>query len=219
MVGQELVNRVRYLLRDVESDTVQGKFWEDNIILHILNESQWVFINHASRENPALLTSLHTATPYQTYTPGVDITLPPEYFHYASAQVGDDDQRLRPAKVYLGGSGIAVLTTKTDSVIIWKDIVYFVNKGQLGGGKLFYYRYPNRIVLMDFEPSFYDDVYNNLLVRHTVAILGMKETQTQRDFKNRQAQLKDMLIRPGTIAGYYEDKDREYGQTQKNKGG
>mgnify|MGYP006967013289 CR=1 FL=1 len=200
------------MLRDVESDTVKGTFWTDGIILKMLNETQLVFINHASRENPVLLDSLYQSTAYLPYTPGQDILLPGTYFHYASAEVGPDEDNLEFARTYLGGSGVAVLTTKINTCFIYRNIIYFVNNGVRSGGILHYYKYPSVISIADFEPSFYDDVYDALIVRHTTAVLGMKEVQSQRDYKNRQAQLRNMLIRPGVIQKYVDDKDRVNGE-------
>ena len=88
---------------------------------------------------------------------------------------------------------------------------------------LIYYCYPSYIGLtslgdastrpdfatIDFTPDFYD-----IILRHAAVLLGMKETQTQRDFKKRQEELLSISLIPRRLTHLVRDLDNNIPRQQ-----
>jgi hypothetical protein len=188
MNGDVLAQRLREILHDKETATDKGTFWDDRQLRLALNAAQDVIINRLlNNKQYSNLLGLATQTTY-----GRNTVVPWDYLHYMSGQVGDTEQTLKLARVYLGATGDAYINVNHYAVCIIGNAMMFVNKGErISSGILYYYKRPSFIGLTsmgddsrsDFNTiDFAFDIYD-MIVQHSAQILGMKETQTQREFK------------------------------------
>lgn len=208
MNGDGLIVRVRRLLRDEQSPSSQGEFWDDKQIVLALNASQDLFANYClNNKSINYLQGLST----QTYF-GPSGAVPSDYLHYISATVGDVDSNLELSRIYTGGECIPYLYNKkiTATFILGNQLLYY-HKGQQTSGNLHYYKYPSYIgatslgdqsrtdfAVIDFPPFIYYDVITN----QAVQLLGMKEIQTQRDFKKRKRLKLQEMLQPSNHDNY-----------------
>ena len=219
--------RIRDILRDNITRTEQGVFWPDTDIRLALNASQDAVVNFCLRNQLELpLVGLLQTAVYNAPTQQMIDTqtgyqpLPANYMHYASAYVPDPDTELintrYPAKIYMGADaecyrnaihvGVSIDNNNIKAVFMNNPNSQFV---------LMYYCYPSYIGLnslgdatrpdfgtIDFTPDFYD-----IILRHAAVLLGMKETQTQRDFKKRQEELLSISLIPRRLLHLVKDID------------
>jgi len=121
--------------------------------------------------------------------------------HYASAKITDNSNVEKTARVYLGGTGISYLTAAHEFMTIINTEVWMGFRDVVGAyapattGKLYYYKRPTQIIKGTFDNSFPDTIYYNEIVKLGTALLGMKETQTQREHKFFKTSQKDYGIR------------------------
>ena len=135
---------------------------------------------------------------------------PHRYIHYASASIVGESNRL--ARIYLGNEGHTYRNVNHDFCYIENNIVSFFSRGTIATGILYYYRYPSRIELtsvqgtpntnIDFPMEYYD-----IIALHASMILGLKETQTQRDIKNKQQVKAKVLMTPSELIHRIADVD------------
>lgn len=227
--------RIRDILRDNPNITEQGVFWSDAEIRLALNASQDAVVNFCLRNeltypllglvrtvayNAPTQAQINTQTGYQS--------LPNNYMHFASAYIPDSDTELMnlryPAKMYLGADaeeyrnaihvGVSIMNNNIKAVFMNNPNSQFV---------LIYYCYPSYIGLtslgdastrpdfatIDFTPDFYD-----IILRHAAVLLGMKETQTQRDFKKRQEELLSISLIPRRLTHLVRDLDNNIPRQQ-----
>ena len=231
MNGDAMAARIRDILRDNPNTTEQGVFWQDAEIRLALNASQDAIVNFCFRnqiECPLvglLRTAVYTApSQAQIDTQTGYQSLPADYCHYASAYIPDEDSELintrYPAKLYLGADAEAYRNSIHVGVNISNNNIkaVFMNNPN-SQFVLMYYCYPSYIDLtslttlvgvsprpdfltVDFTPDFYD-----IILRHAAVLLGMKETQTQRDFKKRQEELLSISLIPRRLTHLVKDID------------
>jgi hypothetical protein len=188
MQAEALITRARLYLRDVTSASIQGEFYSDNEIELSLNVSQNMFVNYCiETEKRYLLNSLIRNTGFSTGAVTLS-SLQDSYLHYLSARVGSIDQLARMAQIYLGGTGWGFIYTDHRACIIINDTCTFYEDRQSTNGILYYYKVPVSITsdtsaadypIQDFSLF----TYTNIITKHACTMLGMKEIQSQREFK------------------------------------
>jgi len=191
MLGTELLTRMRRILRDVETDTVKGEFWHDAELMFALNAAQSLYVNYCIRKKDEeslsglLESNIYTASPSQ---------LPDDYLHYSSAQVGTYPN-LKVSKLYLGGNACPYLNVSHTATFILGDNIYFWNSDYYDAGILYYYKQPSAITVQPVSlQDFPEFIYKDVILNRAVFLIGMKETQTQREFKK----MKEEKIRTAT---------------------
>lgn len=233
MNGDGLAVRVREILRDVQTIVHQGEFWSDREIRLALNQSQAQFINIALRlKLDYLLAGLHSTTGYVTpVTDATDpnylggwIALPNDYLHYVSGMVGYEDN-LFLARLYLGATAEVYRNTQQAGIFIINNLYRGILRNDVETGVVLnYFRQPYYIGLTsmgdnpavtpvtgrtDFLLQDFDDyVYNDIIVGHAAVILGMKETQTQREFKIKKQIFSHYSIFPKRLISLLNDVER-----------
>ena len=209
MVGTQLIARVRRLLKDVEDDTHKGEFWDDREVLLALNASQDVLINICLKNNYGNILHGLIKNTGNIATGG----LPADYCHVINGMVGANAGSQRMARVYIGGECEVYRCAKSDAVLINGVNIYFINSGVQGRGMLTYYKYPSKIDnaaglgtdLNDID--FEEWVYNDLITIHAAVLLGMKEVQTQREFKMEKRMGQDISVQPDVWVTYPKNRD------------
>lgn len=201
MNGDLLIERVRDILQDKESATVLGEFYHDLEIVLSLNAAQDFIVNFCVRTQfHYYLNGLIKTTAYLTSP----TTLPSDYLHGISAISGAEIS-LHPARLYIGGLGYTYMGVDHNSCIILNNQLYFLEGGVHSGGKLIYYKKPSYIgatslgldVAADFnDKDFYDFIYNDIFVQNACVLLGLKEPQTQREYKKIKKVMKELLTQP-----------------------
>ena len=204
MTGNEAIAYVRDILKDNESLTKHGQFWDNKTIGIFLNVAQNCFIHSALSGN--LYSLLDTLIETKEFDE-IDLnTLDKKYLHYVSAIITGNPTRL--VRLYTGNEAIAYKYCKHDCCIIYNNIATFYKKGVKSQGKLYYYRYPKKIIADDNPMmDFVDDIYRGCICKHAATLLGMKETNNQRDYKNsRQDKLYTKLV-PAELVHKFGDID------------
>ena len=205
MTGSELIFKVRKILRDQEDPWLKGEFWSDEEILLCLNAAQDNLVNYCLVSgNGYLLNGLTSATQHESITSIPVTTVPIDYLHYISGQVGEDPSSLKTAKVYLGGDAIPFrYSNYNNAVVIINDQLLFIDNGVIGKGVLHYYRRPSSIVKTAFQDSFDRYVYTDIIANNASVIAGMKEIQTQRDYKKLKRVMKAVSYTHLTLPTIY----------------
>lgn len=199
MNGNNLIQRVRLLLRDVGYDnnnavtsnytsTIAGRYWQDYEILLALNAAQDYYVDaFLSVKDKEALSFLVVRGTYQPnwnldlQTPNL---LPADYLYYVNGTVGPIDG-LRIARIYCGADCLAYMNVRHDAIFIYNKGVIYSYGGRLNqGGVLNYYKKPSVIIDGTIENSFSDIIYYDNIVRYASVILGTKEISNQRDYKN-----------------------------------
>lgn len=210
MIGQNLITRVRRILRDEGENTLsvsintlnstQGQFWSDYEILTALNVSQDFLLNKAllskdyERLSMLVLRDVYFAMPPNPSIPL--IPLPDNYLHYIDGRTGTP-QLNHLARIYIGSDAMSFLEVKHDAIYIIGNTIGMNFMGNWNiGGYLNYYRRPNKIIAGFFEESFLPRVYTDDIVRYASTILGTKEIHTQRDYKNYKTVTDGVKIKP-----------------------
>lgn len=205
MNGDNMAARVRRLLRDVSTVTEQGEFWEDAEISVALNAAQMMYVNFALRSKQ--LYNLGGLFVSSGYIPSG--TLPVNYLHYSSGLVGPDQNTLRLAMIYVGGMAeVYRFNSRQQAILIVGSQISFMDAGIQRSGILNYYKYPSYIgltsrgenVRADFaEVDFAGTIYDDIIALWAAKILGMKEPQTQREFKRHKRVLYELSQYPPII--------------------
>jgi hypothetical protein len=222
MNGDALISTARRILRDEESSTQQGLEWSDREIILALNAAQHVFINFCIRNRhyyllAPLLTESRLFNPATDGDPidlgtHVQFTEKP-FLHYSSAYVGAQQ---RIARFYYGGELDSMLHVNHSFSGLIKDSLYFRDGGAVSEGVLNYYKKPSYIgatslgdnARADFTVKDFDDfIYTDIIVNHACVLLGIKEVQTQREFKKENKTISNMALYPSGIANYISDSE------------
>lgn len=129
------------------------------------------------------------------------------------------------AKVYIGGEAFYYYYVNQNACFIFANNITFRNYSytNLGSvipltlppnqridGVLYYYHYPAIIIGNRFDPSFPDWIYENVFVDYAILLLGMKETQSQREFKMKKRLVRELSMQPEKFANFVEERDRMY---------
>ena len=211
MNGDNLALKIRDILKDTPSMVQQGTFWSDWEIYLALNAAQESFLNSCiiHKLHNCLNTLIAQTIPATTIDLSL-ITNPNRYMHYVSANIVGEPNRL--ARIYLGNEGHVFRNVDHDFCYIENNIASFFSRGIATNGILYYYRYPSRIELtsvqgtpntnIDFPAEYYD-----IIALHASVILGLKETQTQRDIKNKQQVKAKVLMTPSDLIHRIADVD------------
>lgn len=144
-----------------------GVFWSDELILAVLNASQWSVVRLlAARDRSFLLSKL------LTYTEGN--TIPDNYAFAVAGQITVAG-RLRRARLTIGGTGVVMSGVPHAAVSVEGTAIRYVG----GAGRLWYFKKPGIFTTdsasadyarVDFDRRVYDAIEN-----HAAAILGMKD--------------------------------------------
>lgn len=209
MTGSELIFKIRKILKDQEDSWVKGEFWSDEEILLCLNAAQDNFVNYCLlSDNGYLLNGLVSATLHEAVTSIPVTTVPSNYLHYISGQIGEDPLSLKTAKVYLGGDGIPFRYSNYNSgVIIINNQLMFIDNGVVGKGVLYYYKRPSVITKTSFQDSFDKYVYMDIIANNAAVIAGIKEIQTQRDYKKSKRVMQELMSNPVKYANYISNNE------------
>jgi hypothetical protein len=200
-------------LRDVTTVTDQGEFWEDREISVALNSAQMLFVNLCLRMDlKNHLSGLMATTGFI----GSGF-LPANYLHYSTGMVGPASDALRLAMIYVGGlAEVYRFNTRQQAIMIVGNELSFMDAGVQSSGQLWYYAYPSYIgltalgdiVRADFtQVDFAANIYNDIITRWAAKIMGMKEPQTQREFKKHKRVMYEMAQYPLTTDNYIFGKD------------
>ena len=221
MNGDNLALKIRDILRDTQSMVQQGSFWSNWEIYLALNAAQECFINTCLTHK--LKNCLNTLITQTTPAASVNLSLltnPNRYLHYVSANIVGEPNRL--ARIYLGNEGHVFRNVQHDFCYIENNIVTFFSRIAPVTGILYYYRYPSKIELtsvqgtpntaIDFPMEYYD-----IIALHASMILGLKETQTQRDIKNKQQIKAKVLMTPQELIHRIADVDMMVFPSNKGK--
>ena len=230
MNGDSLVIRVREILRDVVSNVHQGEFWSDLEIKLALNAAQAVFVNTCLRLRlhyllSGLMTSVQVPaitvpTPLPRPNPNRWRLLPVDYMHYVSGvtQLDPDGTMLRLARIYLGASSHIYKTAAQDAIFIHDGrMTAIAGSDPYTAFVLHYFRQPAQIGLTslgdDTQPwfpiiEFSSHVYDDIIAGHASVLLGMKETQTQREFKNFKNIFSQYTIFPKRLLNFITDVEK-----------
>jgi hypothetical protein len=204
--GADLIERVRRVLKDSESDTIKGEFWSDDEITLCLNEAQNAFINFCLKNNLLyFLTGLSTLSIQNTNT-----TLPTNYLHIWSSKVSTGDGVFKIAKIYNGGDSYNFIWVKHVAASVIKDKIYFTFMANTTTtqGKMYYFRYPTPILKNAiFVSDFADYIYYDIICEHAAVMASIKGIQTQRDFKKNKRYLQEIVLYPTNIANYIQNMD------------
>lgn len=216
MTGNELRLRIRRHLRDVETATEQGEFWSDEELLNVVNHVQHHIVDKAIESK--VQDVLYNLMAYGDF-PAAQFgnhQLPTDYVHYASAQAEQAGQYY-PCSIYLGGRVILFNNTRNAKCTIFNDELNFLYDGSGVAGRLYYYRKPDDITFNDNElNTFGDEIYRNLIYLASTVLLGMKETQTQREFKTKQRELREWLFGTDYLPSYLISEDRHLTRLPRN---
>lgn len=172
MTGRKAIEYIRKALRDSETSYRKGTFWSDEEIVFFLNRSQdWLFqmaIKSRARTYTSRLVSVINGNG--------SVGLPGDYAHYVTAVIDDT-----PATLYIGADAVALGNTSHRRAMILGDTVYF-REGRVGAqGDLYYIKYPSPIEDSTDEMEDFDETGYNIIIEHTVALLGVKEGLKDRE--------------------------------------
>ena len=217
MNGDNLVTRIRAVLRDKETAIKKGEFWSDYEIRLAMNAAQEIFVNYCiMAKHEYLIDSLFTRL-NNTAPTNNPVALPSDYLHYISGFVrADADEIMETCQIHIGADADKYLWTRHNAIDIIQDNVYFIRDGVYARGVMFYYKRPSFIGLTslgdntrpDFNTTDFDDyVYNDIIVLHASSILGLKEIQTTRDYKEFREYIANLAIYPQHIENYVEQLD------------
>lgn len=214
MQADALITRVRLFLKDITSDSIKGEFWSDDEIELSLNVSQDIYVNYCIANDKQYL--LNTLIRNSGFTTGaLDLTsLQDSYLHYMSAQIGGTAGTVKMAQIYLGGTGWGFLNADHLAAVIIRNTCTFYENRLSSNGVLYYYKVPAVITtdtndaeyaVQDFE----DFVYNDIISKHAAVMCGMKETQTQREFKENLYEKMRRIIESKEYVRYTGEDIRE----------
>lgn len=206
MNGDALVERVRRILKDVADDTHQGEFWDLREIMLALNVAQDILLNYCLRNQRE---DLIKGLVKNTGIIASDTTIPTDYVHYVSAQVGDAESTLRTARIYIGGYVDQYINVTHDAAFIFDETLSFRSEGSTSQGQLWYFKRPS--VISSTTPpfntdltgnDFHDYIYNDIIAVHASILLAIKEIQTQRDIKKNVRVFQEFVLTPPIAARY-----------------
>lgn len=204
MNGANLITKVRRIIDDVETPTIQGTFWKDAEILLALNSAQDVLLNYLfllKHEHmlSGLLNTINTTSD--------TVTLPTDYLHYNKAYVEIDTDRWYPVKIYDADVWGGHSDLPQDSIAIVAGILYS-NLDATTALRFYYYRQPTVITGGIFADSWERFVYYDLIANYATSILGIKEVQGRRDFKKYKRFLSELQGEPKEFATYFPKSEK-----------
>lgn len=209
MLSNILERRVRLYLKDLSSDIEQGEFWDWRAIELALNNSIDLLLNLALlRNDSAFLVGLVSETAYSNQA---DIALPADYLHFISASVGQTEDTMEQAKIYMGQDVDNYYTNEfTRGAFIKGNTLNFREKKIQSGGVLYYWKRPPLIKLdptltvaeRTFDDTFDQHILFDIIPKQATVMLSFKETQTQRDFKTYRDNLVFIRNYPKNFLNY-----------------
>lgn len=210
MLITNIIALVRNKLRDQGvSDTsvpMRNTFWSDDEILLAIKMAQLMLVRHAvEQKSTTLLNSLLIERSFDVFSlsyPMVINTDPiPDTFYSPAAVAVTEDNIRYPASLEMGTVAMhyAVNNMEYEVGIINTD--YYCDKPI----RLWYYRIPYDIN-EDVISWFPEDVITNIIVETTSYLLGMKNPQTQREYKTAKNTKEAM----GAITGKQSTANRTY---------
>jgi len=166
---------------DVLTDARRGTFYRDDEILLCLNMAQDMLVDYIleSQDNH-LMSFLMCKTPIV-----LNDTFPVNYAYAAEGYVYSGGIPYR-AEILLGANAIPYLYD-----VVWNTTIGIINDDIYYDGtawdnyKVYYYEYPPAIIAAGDNYAFLDDMYLGVICELGATILGFKEPQTQREFKNK----------------------------------
>jgi len=226
--GDNLIERIRTISKDRESEIVQGKAWADREIVLALNASQDIFINYCiNNKNIDLISGLLVKTKLfiPTEMP-VDITdiaifvddngIHYEYMQIADGVVGAAVDFLSPAQIYLGGEFESYFSVNHNYIALVRNILRIRAGTADGYGYIRYWKKPSYIgatslghdVRTDFlMKDFPDFVYDDIFVSHAKVLLGFKTIQNQMDIKKYKDYIRNVVLKPAKWENYVQPVD------------
>ena len=200
--GNNLILRVRKNLRDVPNSFRKGEEWTDYDILLALNTSQLTLTNLCINfKYKHLLTGLIKSKDYDTTPP---FTLPDDYLHYHAGTVKHGVDFFAARMMFCPFN---YFSSDMDVIGIWDtNIVFKAGTNLNGKGVLYYYKIPTKIVAGNFVDCF-SQMFYDMVCEHTTVFLGMKEIQSQREWKLNRDLMKNLVTQPACFANFNVDDE------------
>ena len=209
----DLISVVRRKLRDfgtkqgsanslLNYTVFRNNFWSDNEILLALNMAQNLIVRQAVKQkNSSILVFLtqqiHREAHVQTddMTPSAEL-LPSDFYAPIAANIRIDTNNRVPGSLEMGSVAMNYIGGEFEyEVGIVKDDTYSKKKTTIA-----YVKTPPTITTSSTVDYFTIDVINNVLVVMACYILGFKNPQTQREFKNFKDSSDAMAVKTGVAS-------------------
>ena len=225
--------QVRYRLRDngepqtegyiplsnINNKPEKGQYWSDRLILLMLDTAQNILLNQAlAVKDEVLLNGLFSESSFTA-----NATLPNDFAWYiGGVAYPPNGFNERISRIYVGGEAEQYRNVRHYAVyLIGNSISSRWLATYPSNGRLTYWRRPTPINqlglnLTDFE----DEIYNDWIVVQACVLLGMAETQTQREYKNLQVVKQKFMINPKKFVNYIENREQvgqDYGQKNREQ--
>jgi hypothetical protein len=168
---------------DLPTNARRGSFYRDDEILLCLNMAQDMLVDYIlESQDSHLLGFLMCKVPYVKANPA----FPVNFAYAAEGYVLDGAGIPYRAEILLGANAIPYLydTVSSTTIGLINDDLYY-NTTQWYDFKIYYYEYPPAIVTSGDNIAFQDDMYLGVICELGATVLGFKEPQTQREFKNK----------------------------------
>lgn len=209
----DLISVVRRKLRDfgtkqgsanslLNYTVFRNNFWSDNEILLALNIAQNLIVRQAVKQkNSSILVFLtkqiHREAHVQTddMTPSAEL-LPSDFYAPTAANIWIDTNNRVPGSLEMGSVAMNFVGGEFEyEVGIIKNDTYSENKTTIA-----YVKTPPAITTSSTVDYFTIDVINNVLVVMACYILGFKNPQTQREYKNFKDSSDAMAVKTGVAS-------------------
>ena len=185
MTTTQMIDIVRRRMDDIGADVMtdarRGTFYRDDEILLCLNMAQDMLVDYIleSQDNH-LLSFLMCKTPIVKTDP-----FPVNFAYIAEGYVYAAGIPYR-AEILLGANAIPYLydVISNSTIGLINDDFYY-DTTAWENYKVYYYEYPMAITTGGDNYTFLDDMYLGVICELAATILGFKEPQTQREFKNK----------------------------------
>ena len=185
MTTTQMIDIVRRRMDDMGADVLtnanRGAFYRDDEILLCLNIAQDMLVDYIlESQDSHLLSFLMCKLPIAK-----NDTFPVNFAYVAEGYVYAGGIPYR-AEILLGANAIPYLydTVWNTTIGIINDDIYYDGTAW-DNYKVYYYEYPPAIVTSGVNYAFLDDMYLGVVCELGATILGFKEPQTQREFKNK----------------------------------
>lgn len=166
---------------DVLTNANRNAFYRDDEILLCLNMAQDMLVDYIlESQDSHLLSFLMCKLPFVK-----NDTFPVNFAYVAEGYVYAGGIPYR-AEILLGANAVPYLydTVWNTTIGIINDDIYY-NGIAWDNYKVYYYEYPPVIAASGDNYAFLDDMYLGVICELGATILGFKEPQTQREFKNK----------------------------------
>lgn len=186
MTTTQMIDIVRKRMDDIGTkaltDARRNQFYRDDEILICLNMAQDMLVDYIlESQDSQLLSFLMCKLP-------MDKTTTPFPINFAYVSEGYVEKSRIPyrAEILLGANAIPYLydTVWSTTIGIINTNIYY-DSNTWDNYKIYYYEYPPAITAGADNYTFLDDMYLGVICELGATILGFKEPQTQREFKNK----------------------------------